>query len=794
MVVATLALGIGPATVVFGMVDQLLLRPLPGVANTGSAAYLVFGPPGRHDGLSWLDFDELRRSTTLVDGMASYGRTSLIVTPDQGRPVAVRATTIYGDYFEILGAEPSEGRLLSAGETDLDANPLLAVISEAFRDRMYGVNQDVVGRILLANGQPVEIVGVVAKGFAGAERGDAYTEAWLPHGALVPLSGFPPERMRSRESTMHRDIIVGLHEGVALEAVEDQVGDVMSRIATTVPESVDHLPEAAPRVFEGLHTPPLVRDLTHRTLRMMAWAVALILAISCANVANLLLFRNLARRGALATLRALGASSRRLARQQLAESLVLGVLGGVAGVAVAWVVALPFRGEQLVRMPAFEGFTLGWTMALFVCGASVFTALLCGAAPAALVGRFDLGAALKASRARETGRMGPLRAALSAGQVSLTLALLVGGLLMVRTIANLRAVETGLDIEGVTWAPILARGSAPPDQAHARDRELLTAITSLPGVEAAALDWYGPHGSQFRNQIGLPGAMESEPTLESMTYQWWVTPGWFDLFGMEVLSGRTFEDNDWRVPPGNEVVLTASLARRLFGRIDVAGQAVLVGTRTQTERRVIGVVEDYTSMLRPSAPTDAFFVLMGEVPSLQLSILAKIRPGDGGAVTRVRETIESFFPDVPVAEPLFLTERVEDIRSEEQMLGYLLWTLSAFGVLMSAVGLYGALYFVVSNRQKEFGIRRALGADGLRIVRLVTGSAAVIVGSGAAAGVLVAYPLSRVLRSQLFGVGELDLASYAGAAGLVVLAAFVACLTPARAALRADPVATLREE
>jgi putative ABC transport system permease protein len=795
MATGTLALGVGPAVAVFGMANQLLLQPLPGAPNTESAGYLVFGVPGRGIGLSAPDFDELRRSATLVDGMAVYGLSSLVVTSDQGRPLSVYANTIYGDYFEILGTSAVEGRLLAAEDTDLGANPLVAVISETLRDRVFGAGTPAVGRTLTMNGQQIEVVGVSAAGFAGAERGTS-TEAWLPVGAWVPLFGYSPDRLRSRDTDVGRDIIVGLREGSDPAAIEAQVGQIIARIATTTPEAAQSLPEAAPRIFAGLHTPPLVRDQTHRTVRMMTWAVALVLAIACANVANLLLFRNLTRRGALATLRALGASTGTILRMQLAESLFLGFLGASAGLVVAWLIALPFRGEQLVRMPRFEGFTLDGSTALFACGAALLTVILFGVVPAALAGRFDLSASLRASRTRDSGRMGALRALLATGQVSLTLALLVGGLLMVRTIANLRAVDTGLDIEGVAWTPILTRPGLSPEDNHTHLREMLAALVALPEVRGAALDVYGPHASRFMDYIGVPGAPEPAPGGPTrVTTEFFVTPGWFELFGISLLEGRAFRDEEWRYPDGDEVVLTASLARRLFGRVDVVGRTVIVGNGNRAmERRVIGVVGDYTAMTSPDEPTDAFFVPFGGAPSFQLSVMTRVTLGDAGALARVREVLESFHPDLPIAEPVFLTERVESLRSEERILGYLLWMLSAFGVLMSAVGLYGVIYFIVASRQKELGIRRALGADSARVVRVVGRSAALIIIGGVVFGTLAAYPLSQLLESQLFGVENLDAASYVGAFTVVLLAAFAAGIAPARAAMRIDPVDVLRDE
>ncbi|MDX1646267.1 MAG: FtsX-like permease family protein, partial [Longimicrobiales bacterium] len=494
-------------------------------------------------------------------------------------------------------------------------------------------------------------------------------------------------------------------------------------------------------------------------------------------------------------LRAFGASRMRIARQFLAESVFLALLGGAMGLVVAWLIMIPFRGQSLVRMPAFEGFTIGPEILRLGVVSALGAALLFGTVPALLASRFDLGAALRSSGARETGRLGSLRTALSASQIAMTLALVVGAVLLLRTVANLRSVETGVDVERVVRVTVDLSMELEPAELHLLQRQLLGEVSSLPGVEHAALDVYGPHGARTLGRIGLPGAnVDDEEPRESLPMIWQVTPGWFELFGMETIAGRTFEDSDWRVPSADPVILTASLARRLFGRTDVVGQIVMAGARDLVERRIVGVVEDYRSLYSPSEPQDAYFVPYGDVRRSYLTLFAKTESRDGTAAEAIRNVVESSFPDVAVPDPVYLTDTVEEIHQEERMLGQFLWILSVFGLLMSAVGLYGAIYFVVVNRRREFGIRLALGADRKRILQLVARSALAITLGGAVVGLLAAYWLSRVLQNRLFGVGVLDASSYLAAVSLVVLVAVLACVAPARAALQSDPVATLRAE
>jgi len=788
------ALGVGPAAAVFGMVSQLLLRPLPGVANTRTAAYLQLRSATTRDlwgdGIALLDFDELRRGATLLAGMASYGSIGINVTVADGRPIRLRGSIIYGDFFEVLGVAPAAGRLLAAAETSVEAEPLVAVISESLRNRLFGLTESAVGRTMVVEGHSVTVVGIAGGGFSGPERG-AETGAWFPLSSMVPLLGRTPERLRSRQLIMHDNLLVLPREGVTLETAEAQIAEILGRLGEGTSESARYVAALRPTLLGGLHTSPFARERTSSALRLMTWAVGLILAIACANAANLLLFRNLARRGALATRRALGASSGRIARQHITESLILGALGTVVGIGVAWLIALPFRGEQLLRIPAFEGFALDWEVVGFVAATAVGTALLFGVVPAVLAGRFDLRAALQASQTRDTGKVGYLRSALSVGQIALTLSLLVSGLLMARTIRNLYTVDTGLDIDGIVSQPMVTPRDLAADELEALQRGLLDAVLGIPEVEAAALDLYGPHSSRFMGRLHLIEAPEAEAISAVM---WPVTPGWFELFGVGTISGRTFQDSDWGPSSPGGIVLTASLARRLFGRTDVAGRTLLAGPRGLEERPILGVVGDYRSLSAPTEPTDAFFVNYGDSPTPQTTLFARTSSFNSEVATRIRGVVESALPDVPVPEPYLLSERVDAIHQEERMLGRLLWILSAFGVLMSGVGLYGVIVFTVSHRKREFGIRLALGADSARIMRLVLGSAVTIVAVGTALGMLGAYGLSRLLESRLFGVETFDLTSYIGAAALLAVVAALACMAPARAAVGVDPVDTLRQE
>ncbi|HUP53791.1 MAG TPA: ABC transporter permease [Longimicrobiales bacterium] len=809
LLAATLALGIGPTIVILSMVDQLLMRPLPGAGNSAAASHVRLLDPesarmglARAVGLTLREFDALRDQTSVLVGMASSVPIGSQVRIEGGRPIRISTKVVYGDFFEVLGVQASAGRLISADQTALHANPLIVVISEHLRERLFGPDADAVGRVIRMNGHAVEVVGVTSGGFRGAVRGDV-SDAWLPFGALVPLVGFAHERLPS--SRAHLNLLVLPRVGVAPEAVGHELEALLARVGDAEPDRRAQLARLVPTVLEGLHEPPGDRERPRRTLGIMGWAAVLLLGIACANVATLLLFQNLARRGHVATARALGASTLRIVGDHLLRTTLVGALGSIAGALLGFGVAALFRGELLLGMPEFEGLELNRTVVLGVFGALAVTTLVSGVLPALMAGRFDVGKALRASGSRETGRLGPLRTLLSGAQIAATLALMVGGLLMYQTTSNLRGVDTGVEVEGIVGATFDLPEDLAAGERHELQRRVLAAVSAQSGVERVALDLFGPHGTQPMSRVGLPDDSVDVAQLASVLL-WQVSPGWFELFGLGLLDGRTFQDADWSVPSSETAILTQSLARRLFGRGEAVGRTVWVQRAVPSERRVIGVVRDYTSLLtvaaastdavfRPSGPIDALFLPYGEAfdPS-QVTVFAQMAASSTNVPATVQSAIEAEVADVPSPEPYLLQERVDRIHREERLLGRLLLTLAGFGALMSGVGLFAAIYFMVASRKRELGIRVALGADPIRILKLVTRSAAAIVLGGVTAGLVLAYPLSSALRSRLYGIEHLDPISYGTAALALALVALLACLAPAREALRADPVAVLREE
>jgi putative ABC transport system permease protein len=801
LAVLTLAVGVGCTATVFGMVNQLVLSPLPGVRDPDRAAYLEMNePPGARfqtPTLNTPDFDELRQAATLLSGLASSGPSGMPQVSSGGGPaVRVTTATVYGQFFHILGVQPAEGRLLRADESLGD--PRIAVISQELRAKLFGDVKNVAGRTIQVDGQSVTIVGVAGGGFQGLDR-RIPVQMWLPFSSLTVFNGFKPEDLTGRDFGGHRGnawqegLVARLKPGVSVEAAEAQLRTLLRDLAAEHPDDA-YLLKANPVLVPGLPLSPQVVSFVSRSLTLFAGAVVLVLLIACANVATLLLMRNITRRGAIATWRALGASPGRITRRHLTESALLAALGTAAGLGVAWLFAALFHGLRITRvLPALNGFTVDLRVLAFAVAAAVVTLLIFGAVPAMLSGRFDLAATLQAAGSRETHGMAGLRRLLSTAQIAVSITLLTGAALLIRTVHNLYAIDTGLSLDGVSTLALGSPGALGSSSELAGVyRNVLDAVGQAPGVESVGLGMRNPL-SQTVTQTAV--AMPESPDRTTFRNVRPVTTGWFRTLGVHMVDGRPFTDEEGQ--PGAAtlpIVLTTSMARHLFGRTDVVGRKLLVNVGDMRRATVVGVSQDMRLPDAPDRPLDAIFLPMASFPVPSVTLVVRTRSLDAGTARGIQQALDGVLPN-PVPPGLApINSSYAELFAAQRTLGRLLEILSILAAILAAVGLYGVIAFSVAQRRREFGIRVALGAEARGIARLVLGNAAAIVVVGTGVGLVGAYMLSILLANQLYGVAQVDPLSYGGAALLFALVAALACWMPARAAMRADPVETLREE
>ena len=402
LAVLTLAIGIGATTTVFAMANQALFRPLAGVTGAERAVFVQLerresGTGGA--GLGLLTFGELREAATVFEALGGHGLTTIYASVDGDLPIDVRAEPVAGDYFAALGVRPLLGRLFRPEETGSRADPSLVVISERLWERLFARDPDVVGRRFRANRQTLQVIGVAGGGFAGSLR-RIEVDAWVPMSALVTLVHFQIESLEDRHSTILSSFVGRLKPGVSPEAAEDQLGQVLTRLGTALPEEAEYLGGLVPHVY-GLSVDPLFRERTYSSIRILLLVVTLVLVIACANVANLLLLRATRRRGEIAVRRALGASRGRVFAQLQMESVFLALLGGAGGFVIAFGLAELFRGERLIRLPAFEGLAPDVRLLAFAVSAALLASLLSGVLPALLGGRVDLSENLREAGGRK---------------------------------------------------------------------------------------------------------------------------------------------------------------------------------------------------------------------------------------------------------------------------------------------------------------------------------------------------------------------------------------------------------
>lgn len=794
--VLTLSLGAGAAIAVFSMANGLALRPVSGVVDPHSGGYLALldaegtsSTTGYVDpqGIATVDFDRLRENATLLEHLGSFGNSPVNVSVSGERPRSVSAGSVYGAFFEALGTRPIEGRLLSSQDVGFDADPLVVVIAAELRDELFGPDASVVGRSLIANGVPVEIVGVTPYGFRGALRRSTH-QLWYPYPALVELIGFDREGLLDRYSTMHDELVFRPQAGADAEAIEAQVTGILHAIADEYELGRERLRGLTPRVYVGFTSEPGWRARAHRLLSLVGGAVLLVLFVTCANAANLMLFRNARWRARTAVRRALGASTGRIARTRLFECLLLALVSSGLGVLVASGVFRLFRSHDVLRVPVFESFVLDSRIVAFACVLTIGTTLLFGMAPALWAGRFSLAPALKASGGKDVRSRSRVRWWMAAGQIALSLTLLIGSVLLTRSTHNLFAVDTGFEVGHVGEVYVEFPSDQEPTESVVLTRSMLETLHDMPGVASSAAAVYGPHGPGLYGRVSVSDQEPHEAEFQM------VTAGYFELLGVTDPAGQpiVLEEGAWTA---GVALLSESLARRLFGEADRAiGQVVRTRMLGEGEARVIGVTGPLRRPSRPDTDRDAIFVPWAEPLFGSVSLLIRGSPLTDRMIADASTVVASGLPSMPVPPTGIASEDMEAYHSESRLLGRLVTMLSALATGMAAVGLYGVASFSIASRQRELGIRVAMGAGRASIVGLVTRFCGGIVTVGVVSGLLGGAMFSALLRARLFGIEPFDAASYLGTCAVFALVAASACWVPTRRALSVDPVRVLGTE
>jgi putative ABC transport system permease protein len=784
LAVLTVGLGVGATTVMFSAVHGLLLKPLsyPEPDRLVMVRGATRAQPGRPGVISFPDYRDWRDDSRIFETIAAL-RTADVTLAGLGGPERIEGARVTASFFQVLRVAPELGHLLPEA-MDQPGAERVAVLGNRLWRRL-GAEPTLVGRSITLSGQPHTVIGILPRSFRPpreVERAEVFTPLALDGDAL---------EQRGNRSLV---AIGRLRAGVSVAETRAELDAIAMRLEKEHPDSNP----GVGAMVESLHA-DTVGEL-RRPLLVLSGAVAFVLLIACANVASLVLPRTLARRREVAIRAALGAKRSRLVRQLLTESLLLGFLGGAAGLALAhWgldgLVSLAPAGTPRLQDIALDGRVLWFSLAL-----SLATGVAFGLAPALSASRGDLRAALHESGRSPALARHPGARLLVVAEIALSLVLMAGAGLLLESFRHLLSVDPGFDPHDVlTLSVSLPDTRYPrPDQRAGFYAELLERVRILPGVTSAAAITplpLGDGGMATRFTVeGRPApAAGQKPRAEYRA----VTSGYFETMRIALKKGRALDAGDRRGAPAVAVV-NETLVAQVFPGQDPLGQRIRIGIGTdESDPRIfeiVGVVGD----VRPSgrqapAPSEIY------VPHLQQSwswmSLVVRTSGDSVAVAgALRREVTALDSEQAVHNLRPLLDLLSESVAAQRFVMALLGAFALLGLALATVGVYGVLSESVERRRGEIGLRLAVGADPAGVLRMVLGQAARLAGAGVVLGLMAAFALTRVMQGMLFGVTATDPATFAVVAGVLAMAALVASYLPARRAARLDPATILREE
>ena len=797
--VLSLALGIGANTAIFSILNAVVLRSLP-VEDPQRLVQVRPGPEG-DDVFTNPIWEQVRDRQQAFSGTLAYSPKAFDVA-DGGDSHYVNGLWVSGDFFRVLGVPAIQGRVFTRDE-DRRGTPPLAVISYRFWKRNFGGESGVVGKTVRLDRHTFEIVGVTPPWFRGLDNDWGFDVA-IPI-ACDPI--FHPGRNALDERSQWWLRILGrMPAGESIEQARDRMKAIAPDVfRATIPQD---LPAEAQKGYlqnsfflKPASTGFSEMGMQYRTvLYTMMAIVGLVLLIACANIANLLLARATARQREFSVRLAIGAGRARVIRQLMTESLLLAAFGSAAGLLLA-----SWGGRLLIHMLATTHNPLDIDLSLdsrvlaFTIGAAILTALLFGLAPAFRAASAELSQVMKENTAnapRASGRFN-LGKAMVAGQVALSLVLLVAAGLFLGTLRNLLTVDTGFTRHNVlVIAADVEQAAVPLAQSANTYREILDRLRSLPGVTAAATALLTPLNPEGWAQPVSPEGMAPGSAGDTLMFFNRVSPGYFATLRTPLLLGRDFDDRDTLKSP-RVMIVNESAARQFFGAVNPIGKTIGLGPRTPENAvfRIVGVVKD-TKYNRIDEPDRRIgYLAAGQdvepLPRIQFTLrsdipVATLVPAARAAILGVNRGISLQFRS--------LETQVNESLLQPRIVALLSSVFGSLALLLATVGLYGITSYAVTRRKGEIAIRMALGASRGSVVRMMLRDVVVLLALGLAAGLAASLAAGRLVASLLFGVRPRDPVQLAGAALILAAATAVAAYLPARRAARLDPMAALREE
>jgi predicted permease len=784
--VLTLALGVGANTAIFSVVDAVLLRPLP----YKQPDRLVFISEDSHQvpgmSISMADFDDWRAANTVFESMAPYNSDNAILTGN-GETENLQIRPITAALFPTLGVQPILGRALTPDDDKVGAAPVV-LLSDGFWARKYSSDPNVVGKQITLDGESYTVIGIMPSSkFHGSwPRYSAFTSLWRLEDTLGGTA--------NRGSHPGIYVVARMKPGVTLQQARNELSGTAARLAKLFPNTNAEVGVSVKSLLDAF-----VEGVRPSLLILMG-AVGFVLLIACANIANLSLARTTERNRELAIRTALGAGRFRLMRQLLTESLLLALIGGGLGLAIASFATAAISSMSTSSVPRVDSVSINGGVLLFTLGISLVTGLFFGLFPAWHASQTDVSETMKEGGRAGTASAGKkrVRSVLVVAEISISLVLLVGAGLMIKSFYRVLRADPGFNSTGVLTGSFSLPDSQYKDPAKQRQfvKELAAKLQTIPGVQAAGVAI--PLLGGFQAGYMIEGKPKPDPGKGPSTDNSRVTPGVMQAMGIPLLQGRYFTDADNETSE-SVCIVDITMAQTEWPGQNPIGKHVSIGGRKNNTNdpdwmKVVGVVahtKNYGVDLPSRVETYRPFA---QSPLGGGSVILRTNGSPSSLANPARDAILSIDANVPLSQVRELGEIVDENVAPRRLSVLLLSAFAALALLLSAVGIYGVMSYMVTQRTQEIGVRIALGAQRGDVMRLVLQNGMALLLAGLGIGLAVAFALSRFLQSLLFEVKSTDIMTFASVPFLLAAVAFAACYLPARRATLVDPVVALRND
>ena len=782
--VITLALGIGGSTSIFTVVDAALLRGLP-YKQPDRLYHLWEKTPQEQFSkreFSYPDYQDYQQNN-VFEGLAAYtgGR---VLLSGVGDPEFVGGPRVSANFFSVLGVDPIIGRTFQTGE-DQPGGPKVAVLNYGLWQRRFGGDPNVIGRALTINGASYTVVGVLPQSFQFALRPN---DLWIPYQ--------PTQNQLTRRPLHGTNLIGRLKPGVDAAQAQSELNVIAARIEKEYSES---------HAGTTMRLVPLHEEVIGKVrpiLLVLLAGVGFVLLIACANVASLLLTRSLGRQKEVAIRSALGASRWRVVRQLLTESLVLSLLGGAAGLIVAYwsvpalVSALP--QNQLIAMPFLKTLGLDTRILLFSFGLSLFTGVVFGLAPSLQSSRLDLNEVLKeGGRTMAAGASHRLRSAMVVTEIALAVVLLIGAGLMMKSLLRLLQTNVGFQTDNLMTMTVVlpAAKFTEANQIINVQQQLQDRLQSLPGVSSAGTIDILPLNGGNTSRFFVDGEPAPPPGQETEANVRVVSDTYFKTLGVPLLSGRMFDERDGPDKPG-VVIIGKTVADRLFAGRDPVGRKLRYSASQGTPDLIVGVVGDVktTGLDESVRPVLYYPFRQSAAPIANFVLRTDVDPN--ALATSIRKEVRDLEPNAAILNLNSMDQMIAQTPASfmRRFPALLISIFALVALLLASIGIYGVVSYSVSQQTHYIGVRMALGANSSDILRMVLKEGLLLAIAGVGIGIAAAFALMRLLRTLLFEVSTSDAMTFTLVAGALFVVALLACYLPARRATKVDPLVALRYE